>query len=149
MLCSKNMPNCWKTWLSWMDYAGDECLRHVAHVISAVAKRPGDLTARYGGEEFAVILPDTDETGALSVAGSMRFAVDKLALPHAASPVADHVTVSIGATSMVPERQRNLQELIDSADQALYRAKTMGRNQVCFQSTIHGEDTPQNSLTMW
>jgi diguanylate cyclase (GGDEF)-like protein len=121
--------------------AGDECLRLVAHVISTVAKRPGDLTARYGGEEFAVILPDTDEIGALSVAGSICVAVDQLALPHAASPVTDHVTVSIGVTSAVPERQGNLQDLINSADQALYRAKTLGRNQVCSHLSSNGTDT--------
>lgn len=110
--------------------AGDECLRLVAQTIADVTKRPGDLTARYGGEEFAVILPDTDEAGALAVAKSMHLVVDKLMLPHAASPVADHVTVSIGVASDVPQRQGNLQDLINAADQALYRAKTMGRNQV-------------------
>jgi diguanylate cyclase (GGDEF)-like protein len=111
--------------------AGDECLRLVAYTITGIIKRPGDLAARYGGEEFAVILPDTDASGALSVAEIMRFAVDKLAHPHAASAVADHVTISIGIASQVPQRQGNLQDLINLADQALYRAKAMGRNQVC------------------
>jgi diguanylate cyclase (GGDEF)-like protein len=111
--------------------AGDECLRLVATTITNIIKRPGDMATRYGGEEFAVILPETDSVGALSVAETMRHAVEGLAHPHAGSPVTGHVTISIGVASIVPQRQGNLKDLINSADQALYRAKTLGRNQVC------------------
>jgi diguanylate cyclase (GGDEF)-like protein len=109
---------------------GDDCLRHVAQTIAKVIKRPGDLVARYGGEEFAVILPNTNEPGAYAVAEAMRFAVDHLKLPHAASIGTDHVTISLGLTSEIPDRQGNLQDLVNRADEALYRAKSSGRNQV-------------------
>ncbi|WP_353739261.1 diguanylate cyclase, partial [Zoogloea sp.] len=57
---------------------GDECLKAVARTLQQTLRRPSDLVARYGGEEFAVILPDTDITGALLVAESMRAAVENL-----------------------------------------------------------------------
>jgi diguanylate cyclase (GGDEF)-like protein len=119
--------------------AGDDCLRLVARTIAGIIKRPGDLAARYGGEEFVVILPGTDEIGAHSVAESMRSAVDKLAIPHAGSSVADHVTISIGGASHIPRRQGNFQDLINSADRALYRAKSAGRNQIFIEPYSKGE----------
>jgi diguanylate cyclase (GGDEF)-like protein len=119
--------------------AGDDCLRLVARTIAGIIKRPGDLAARYGGEEFVVILPGTDEMGAHSVAESMRSAVDKLVIPHAGSPLTDHVTISIGAASHIPQRQGNYQDLINSADRALYRAKSAGRNQIFVEPSSNGE----------
>jgi diguanylate cyclase (GGDEF)-like protein len=109
---------------------GDDCLRRVAQTILKVIKRPGDLVARYGGEEFVVVLPNTNATGAYAVAESMRFAVDQLKLPHVDSPVTDHVTISVGLTSEIPDRQASLQEFVNRADEALYRAKSSGRNQI-------------------
>ena len=114
--------------------AGDDCLRLVAFTIGDRIKRPGDLAARYGGEEFAVILPDTDEKGACALAEAMRLAVESLKLSHEASPVADHVTISVGVTTDVPHRHGNLQDFVDAADHALYRAKSSGRNQISAES---------------
>ena len=113
---------------------GDECLRLVAHTIASIIKRPGDLAVRYGGEEFAVILPDTDEKGARVVAEAMRLAVDTLKLPHAASLVADHITISLGVTSNIPRQHENAQDLVNAADRALYRAKSSGRNRIYVES---------------
>ncbi len=80
--------------------AGDSCLRQVAIAIADTAKRAGDLAARYGGEEFAVILPHTGEKDALTIAERICTGVRALAIAHGDSPVAPHVTISIGVASM-------------------------------------------------
>lgn len=107
--------------------AGDECLRRVAAVLRAGARRPGDLAARYGGEEFCLILAETDTDAALQVAENLRQAVQNLAIPHEGSP---HglVTLSLGLAAMVPEAGRALRDHLQAADRALYGAKEAGRN---------------------
>ncbi len=116
--------------------AGDDCLRLVAQTVARIIKRPGDLVARYGGEEFAIILPNTNESGAYAVAEAMRFAVDRLKLTHVTSLVTDHVTISLGLTSDIPERQANLQDFVNRADHALYQAKSSGRNRVQIEPSV-------------
>ncbi len=112
---------------------GDDCLRRVAAGLQETMRRPGDLLARYGGEEFVALLPGTDREGALVVAEAMRTAVARLNLEHARSPVAPHVTVSIGVASTIPDRDAGVDELVAAADAALYAAKRAGRNRVrCF-----------------
>jgi diguanylate cyclase (GGDEF)-like protein len=110
---------------------GDKCLRRVAGAISKASARGEDLVARYGGEEFAVILPNTDQQQALKIADKIRARVDDLALPHKRSAVSDHVTVSLGFASVVPDTGTTMSDLIEDADRALYRAKRDGRNRVC------------------
>lgn len=109
---------------------GDECLKRVAGAMREVTKRPSDAVARYGGEEFAVVLPATDLSGAYIVAERIRAAVEKLAMPHAKSQVADHVTVSIGVASVLVSLDGVQANLVGAADAALYRAKMEGRNRV-------------------
>ncbi len=111
--------------------AGDRCLQAIAQAASSALRRPADLLARYGGEEMAILLPNTEIEGACSVAANIAAQVSALHIPHGASPVADHVTVSIGATSMVPDQATPLDQLIAVADRALYQAKEGGRNRVC------------------
>lgn len=114
---------------------GDTCLALVASAIRACAFRPGDLAARYGGEEFTLLLPDSAETDARQVAMRLLAAVGALALPHATSPVADHVTLSVGMSVYDPNRHRaeaSPVTLISAADQALYAAKRAGRNRARF-----------------
>jgi two-component system chemotaxis family response regulator WspR len=108
---------------------GDSCLKSVAEAIDNSCKRPADLAARYGGEEFAVVLPDTDIDGAKLVAESIREAVNKLNIDHYDSPEG-HVTLSIGASTLIPVHGGEARALVQRADAALYRAKTMGRNRV-------------------
>lgn len=107
---------------------GDECLIRIATALSSVLHRSRDLVSRYGGEEFAVILPETNVEGALQVAESMRNEVAALALEHAYSRVAAHVTASVGVATLVPEHAAKTANLIHSADRALYQAKRAGRN---------------------
>lgn len=127
--------------------AGDRCLERVADGIAGTLGRAGDLAARFGGEEFAVLLPETSTSDAAVVAENIRATVQGLAIPHADSPVADYVTVSIGVAGEVPEIAGNSvatgprgameQALFDRADAALYAAKAAGRNRV-----IGHEPTP-------
>jgi diguanylate cyclase (GGDEF)-like protein len=114
---------------------GDECLRRVAGALSGVVKRTSDGVARYGGEEFAILLPATDEPGARVVAERIRAAVEDLAIPHARSEVADRVTISVGAASLVVPLHGEPTQLVGLADQALYRAKQLGRNRVAMAET--------------
>jgi diguanylate cyclase (GGDEF)-like protein/PAS domain S-box-containing protein len=115
---------------SYGHQGGDECLRRVAAAMSSVVMRSSDAVARYGGEEFVILLPATDPEGACLVAERIRAAVEKLAMPHAKSEVADHVTVSIGVASIIVTTEGLPTQLIGFADEALYRAKHEGRNRV-------------------
>lgn len=110
--------------------AGDECLKQVAQVLAQAGKQPSDLAARYGGEEFSLILPNTTLTGAMRVAQRLQDKMATLAIPHQASHVADRVTLSIGLVSQIPRIELNVKQFLNHADQALYQAKTHGRNQL-------------------
>jgi diguanylate cyclase (GGDEF)-like protein/PAS domain S-box-containing protein len=114
---------------------GDSCLKQIAEAALDVVLRPGDLVARYGGEEFAVVLPGTDEGGAKAVAEDICQAVRNRELPHEGN-APGIVTVSIGCATVVPQRGKTPQDLIESADQALYRAKGRGRNRVVVAGSL-------------
>ncbi len=119
--------------------AGDLCLKKVAAVLTEHLKRPADLAARYGGEEFAIILPETELTGALIVAESCRRHLEQLAIenPQATTELSC-VTMSIGVASVVPSPKSSVEQLIAQADQALYAAKRDGRNRVVNAATLPG-----------
>lgn len=110
--------------------AGDECLKAVSRLLRDCAKRPGDLAVRYGGEELALILPNTDASGARAVAGLFLESLNQCGLAHNASPFGI-VTASLGSASVsgygAPGGEL---ALIDAADRALYQAKEAGRNQL-------------------
>jgi diguanylate cyclase (GGDEF)-like protein len=93
-------------------------------------RRTGDLVARYGGEEFAVLLPNTDLAGALQVAEQLREGIEALEISHDAAPQG-RITASFGVAALTPEPGQRPEVLIETADLALYRAKTEGRNRVC------------------
>jgi diguanylate cyclase (GGDEF)-like protein len=115
--------------------AGDECLKGVAKAINQ-CYRGGDLVARYGGEEFAVVLPQTNRAGAVLLAERVRSAVEEAAIPHPASPVSRHVTLSIGVGSMapLPHGPTDARPIVEEADRYLYMAKRQGRNRVSYQA---------------
>jgi len=108
--------------------AGDRCLISIAAALQSMLPRGGDLLARYGGEEFAAILPSTDEDGARLVAKRMQEAVRSLNI-HNETPTGALVTVSIGIT-VFESSYAEAAEIVEAADQALYRAKESGRNRV-------------------
>lgn len=108
--------------------AGDACLKRVARVLASCSHRPADLVARYGGEEFAFILPDTDLRAAARMAEEIRREVSRLGIAHAHSSAGSCVSISSGVSELVPPMQAP--QLIAAADELLYHAKGLGRNQV-------------------
>ncbi|MBE9144541.1 diguanylate cyclase domain-containing protein [Planktothrix mougeotii] len=113
---------------------GDECLKKVAEILTKLAKRPADLVARYGGEEFAIILPNTDQYGAITVAQLIQKEFAKVKMIHPDSPHR-YITLSQGITTCIPLPNTHFDRLIQRADDALYEAKAKGRNQAIFYQT--------------
>lgn len=110
---------------------GDACLRQVAAALRECAQRATDVVARYGGEEFKLLLPEIDGAQALQVAQRCLAAIDAAAIPHADSPVAACVTVSIGIGVARPaDGAAEIGTLLCEADDALYRAKRSGRHRI-------------------
>lgn len=109
---------------------GDDCLMRVAKAISSCVRRASDFAARYGGEEFAVILPEIDRDQAVNMAEKIRLKVAELNISHAASNIADHVSISLGVATVSVQQESSPVDLIKAADASLYKAKENGRNQV-------------------
>lgn len=110
---------------------GDAVLRGVGRCLDAEV-REYDTVGRFGGEEFVAVLPDTDDGAAMAVAERLRSRVNELSVTSFVDGLDDdgkRMSVSIGA-SCTPVDGKELSELLYSADQALYRAKENGRNQV-------------------
>lgn len=121
---------------------GDECLKKVAETLQGAVTREFDRVCRIGGEEFAVLLPMTDEPGALGVAQTILHAIRALELPHPDSPERI-VTVSIGVGACRPDIEHEAQDFIAQVDAALYAAKRAGRDRL---ATI--PDTPTQAAGM-
>ena len=101
-----------------------------AAVLKGFGKSPGDLVARYGGEEFAFILTSAEPGFVKTTAEHICGAVHNLTIKHECSEVDDFVTVSVGFSTMTPSGEGSENELIRSADTALYESKRAGRNTV-------------------
>ncbi|MEM9807347.1 MAG: diguanylate cyclase [Cyanobacteria bacterium P01_D01_bin.56] len=114
--------------------AGDRCLQEIARVVKESLRGESDFVARYGGEEFAVVLPNTNELGAVAIAQTIQQAIQTLAIPHAQSDISTTVSVSLGIASIVPIPETSWQALVDQADQALYEAKRQGRDRYILKS---------------
>jgi len=108
---------------------GDYCLEHVAQIVQGSVRAGVDTVARYGGEEFCAILPDADEQTTLNIAERIRQSVESAAFASTAGRV---VTVSAGAVAVRGGTSFRFtpEELVASADRALYHAKQSGRNRV-------------------
>lgn len=109
---------------------GDFCLKEIALIIKTAEKRSTDLAARYGGEEFALILPETELKGAEDIANNLLLKVRNCNINHSTSDAAKIVTISIGVACMIPSIKSSYTDLVELADQALYRAKESGRNKL-------------------
>jgi diguanylate cyclase (GGDEF)-like protein len=108
--------------------AGDDCLNEVAQSINRMLNRPSDVVARYGGEEFVVVLPYVAANNAIQLAEQLREHIERHTFK-----IDEHeiqITVSIGVASAGSDAQLDAKALIRQADEALYRAKAAGRNQV-------------------
>jgi len=110
--------------------AGDTCLRRLGSQLLACLYQPSDVAARLGGEEFALLLSGANLAHAAAVAKRVCASIERLAIPHPTSPVAPVVTVSCGYASLADLPEPNGDALLRAADEALYRAKSAGRNRV-------------------
>jgi diguanylate cyclase (GGDEF)-like protein len=108
--------------------AGDEVLRTVAAELRDHA-RSGDAVYRYGGEEFLCIFPEQSLATATQAVQRMRLGVVQSAIEHADNPHGV-LTVSAGVAQLDPGHSRSMSEVLKEADEALYRAKDLGRNRV-------------------
>jgi diguanylate cyclase (GGDEF)-like protein len=110
----------------WGHDFGDDCLKHIASVLSRHVKRPRDVTIRFGGEEFALLLPGTDAAGAYRLCQRILEDMEQ-SLVKAENGDLVKITVSAGTATLLPSEEAR--ELFRRADEALYAAKSSGRNQ--------------------
>lgn len=113
---------------------GDECLQKVSAAFNRLFNRATDLAARYGGEEFAIILMETNAEEATALGQKVCDSIQSLNIPHEYNNNFGVVTISVGCHSIIPsmDEKDNVQirKLLLQADEALYQAKELGRNQV-------------------
>jgi diguanylate cyclase (GGDEF)-like protein len=81
------------------------------------------MVARLGGEEFVILLPHSNNENALKLAEQMRNGVEEAAVPHLYSDISDYVTISLGINTIIPSNESSIDEFINNADKALYKAK--------------------------
>jgi diguanylate cyclase (GGDEF)-like protein len=111
---------------------GDEVLKTISRILAERARK-SDIAARYGGEEFCVVLQETRSDFAVKVAEDVRQLVETYPFLNRDKQPLGKVTISIGIAAF-PADGDSPRALIDRADQALYRAKTDGRNRVRLSS---------------
>ncbi|WP_277810956.1 GGDEF domain-containing protein [Chromohalobacter canadensis] len=108
--------------------AGDECLVQISGVLRDTFRRETDIVVRLGGEEFLVLLIDTPSQEAWRLADAMRGMIQAMGIPHAYSPSAEVVTVSVGVITSPPGVSADIDRMVACADEALYACKAQGRN---------------------
>ncbi|MDO9269636.1 MAG: HDOD domain-containing protein [Methylobacter sp.] len=114
--------------------AGDDALKIVADILRSLT-RPGDFIGRYGGEEFLFVLRNTDEKGAYGYAERIRSEIERRGKIMSQRFHGHLLTVSIGV-SMYSADYTNYTDMIEAADQAMYRAKNEGRNRIVMLSNV-------------
>ncbi|MDR2940136.1 MAG: diguanylate cyclase [Clostridiales bacterium] len=121
---------------------GDQCLVAVAQAIKSSFLRKSDIIARYGGEEFAIILPCVNPEQANILANRLIENIRALKLEHPRSTASPYVSVSIGVSTVAPERGMDYKIYFTEADKALYLAKQTGRNKFCtLNSDVNNKKT--------
>jgi diguanylate cyclase (GGDEF)-like protein/PAS domain S-box-containing protein len=112
---------------TWGHAAGDAVLQHFAHSLKMLARKT-DHIGRLGGEEFVIVLPETDEQGAITFAEKVRTTVFASEVTFDKTMI--NYTVSIGVATCHDRKAENADTILQRADQALYKAKTTGRNRI-------------------
>lgn len=118
---------------------GDDVLISIGATIQEACTRSSDFAARFGGEEFVVVLSGTTPAGAKLVAERLRLAVARSKISHLNLQKLGNVTVSIGVATVVPQMDLAPDQVIELADQALFRAKAEGKNRVVYADPVDGE----------
>ena len=121
---------------------GDDCLRAVARAMRESARETSDYVARLGGEEFAVLLPGLSPDLCADVAERLRQAVYALQLAHEGAGQGKVVTISCGAACLAITPDMSPNDLFETADAALYRAKEAGRNRVWLSASSNDKPPP-------
>jgi diguanylate cyclase (GGDEF)-like protein len=109
---------------------GDECLKQIADLTTACFRRAEDFVARYGGEEFVVIMSGFDLQHARQVTKQFMEAIAQKKIEHKGSKTSEYVTISAGLVSINPRKKDSPSTILKQADELLYEAKSMGRNQI-------------------
>jgi diguanylate cyclase (GGDEF)-like protein/PAS domain S-box-containing protein len=107
---------------------GDTCLQRVAGEMKETFSRATDVIVRHGGDEFIVLATGLDAEASMERANALCQKIAAIGIPHEASQVRKHVTVSIGVSTLKPDSSNSLPQVIQAADKALYAAKAKGRN---------------------
>jgi len=113
---------------------GDKCLVKVASLLNSFFNRSNEFVARYGGEEFIAVL-NCDKSRCLEISDSIHKKLEEACIEHVKAD-ASVITVSIGVTSKRPVQSDNSMDMINQADEALYKAKNKGRNQTQFFTDV-------------
>jgi diguanylate cyclase (GGDEF)-like protein len=109
---------------------GDQVLREVAEILKK-STRACDTVARYGGEEFLILLPATELEGAVMIAERALEQIRSWKFDNEGTLVP--ITASSGVAGFIPSSVGRRENLVAKADRAMYRAKELGRDQVCFE----------------
>jgi two-component system cell cycle response regulator len=105
---------------------GDMVLGKIGQLTNSIA-RQSDIPARYGGEEFAVILPNTTSEGALEMANRLGSMIREHQFE---CLVGEQVTISSGTSTFIENNVQSCDQLVQRADEAMYKAKSLGKNRV-------------------
>tara|TARA_R110001583_G_scaffold7158_7_gene35713 strand:- start:16026 stop:16775 length:750 start_codon:yes stop_codon:yes gene_type:complete len=112
---------------SYGHLAGDQCLVWLSNHLKESLKRSTDMAFRYGGEEFCIILPDTDENGAIALAEALRKNIEQQICTY--NDIEIPLTISSGIFTYIQQNDVQPEQIFSRADKALYEAKNQGRNQ--------------------
>lgn len=124
---------------------GDDCLKSIANKLVKSLRRSTDLVARYGGEEFVILFQELEEDKIEDFADKIRKGVEGLKIEHSTSEFGI-VTISIGIAYMTPMTELDLNDLIENADKALYKAKETGRNKIYMYRDKEKEGIVANNM---
>ncbi|GLX78447.1 deoxynucleoside kinase [Thalassotalea insulae] len=116
--------------------AGDNCLVTLAKTIQQLMRRSTDIACRYGGEEFCLILPETDNAGAVALANELREKVIAQIFDIGVTELS--LTISCGVSTYQHQADVQPVDIFNAADKALYQAKENGRNQVVNKEILSG-----------
>lgn len=115
---------------------GDNCLKKIAKATHELIEDYNNLVARYGGEEFVIILPNMNSNEAYEIAKQVKETIKNMQIKHASTTDEQYVTVSIGVGTLIPTQENEKEDLIQLADQAVYEAKSQGRNRIIVNSGL-------------
>ncbi len=109
---------------------GDDLLIKISRILTGFSRRPGEIVSRYGGGEFVFLLPQTTQDRAMEIGERIRRKVEGLYLFQESSRGYKPVTVSIGIATAIPDESSIPESLIAQAENAMFRAKKEGKNQI-------------------